>query len=392
MDNIQSVNEDGVGPLTSLTEDEQMLKEAAGEFARSQVEPLVHDMDQKAKLDDQLIKGCFEQGLMGIEIPEKYNGGAGNFFMAILVIEELSKVDASASVFVDVQNTLVNNAFINFGDEDLKAKYLPQLAESRVGAYALSEASSGSDAFALKTRADDKGDHYVLNGNKLWITNAAEADIFIVFANTDPEKGYKGITAFVVERDFEGFTVGGKEDKLGIRASSTCELILEDCKVPKENVLGEVGKGYKVAMHTLNEGRIGIGAQMVGVAQGALDAAIGYSKERKQFGKPIATFQGIQFQIAEKATEIEAARLLVYNAARRKMAGLPFQHEAAMAKYFAAEIAEKVTSTAVEVYGGYGYTKEYPVEKFYRDAKIGKIYEGTANLQLQTIAKPLLLE
>lgn len=392
MDNIQSVNEDGVGPLTSLTEDEQMLKEAAGEFARSQVEPLVHDMDQKAKLDDQLIKGCFEQGLMGIEIPEKYNGGAGNFFMAILVIEELSKVDASASVFVDVQNTLVNNAFINFGDEDLKAKYLPQLAESRVGAYALSEASSGSDAFALKTRADDKGDHYVLNGNKLWITNAAEADIFIVFANTDPEKGYKGITAFVVERDFEGFTVGGKEDKLGIRASSTCELILEDCKVPKENVLGEVGKGYKVAMHTLNEGRIGIGAQMVGVAQGALDAAIGYSKERKQFGKPIATFQGIQFQIAEKATEIEAARLLVYNAARRKMAGLPFQHEAAMAKYFAAEIAEKVTSTAVEVYGGYGYTKEYPVEKFYRDAKIGKIYEGTANMQLQTIAKPLLLE
>lgn len=379
-------------PLTKFTEDEQMLKEAAGEFADTVIKPLVHEMDQNAKLDPGLIKQFFEMGLMGIEIPEEYNGGGGTFFMAVLAIEEIARVDASASVFMDVQNTLVNNAFVNFGSEEIKKKYLPKLAETQVGAYALSEAGSGSDAFGLKARAEKKGDDYIINGNKLWITNANEADIFIVFANVDPDKGYKGITAFIVERGFEGFSIAKKEDKLGIRASSTCELIFEDCKVPAENVLGEVGKGYKVAIETLNEGRIGIGAQMIGIAQGALDAAVAYSKERKQFGKPISSFQGMQFQLAEMATWLETARLLVYNAARLKMAGQPFLKEAAMAKYYASDVAEKVSSKAVEVFGGYGYVKEYPVEKFYRDAKIGKIYEGTSFMQLQTIAKILLSE
>lgn len=382
----------GFSPLTRFTEDENMLREAAADFARSVIGPKVHAMDAAAKLDPEVIQGCFDLGLMGIEVPVEYNGAGGTFMMAILAIEELSKVDASTSVFVDVQNTLVNNAFINFGDEPLKKKYLPLLAESKVGAYALSEAGSGSDAFALKTRAVKKGDEYILNGSKLWITNGAEADIFIVFANLNPEAGYKGITGFIVERDFEGFEVGNKEDKLGIRASSTTSLIFEDCRVPAENVIGQVGKGYKIAMETLNEGRIGIGAQMAGIAQGAFQNALAYSKERKQFGKAISEFQGLQFQLAQMAIEIETARLLVYNAARLKMAGQPFLKEAAMAKYYASDIAERVSSMAVDVYGGYGFVKEYPVEKFYRDAKIGKIYEGTSNMQLQTIAKIILSE
>jgi alkylation response protein AidB-like acyl-CoA dehydrogenase len=310
--------------------------------------------------------------------------------MAILAIEQISKVDASAGVFMDVQNTLVNNAFINFGSDFLKKTYLPQLASKKVGAYCLSEPISGSDAFALKCKAVDKGDHYLLNGTKLWITNALEADIFIVFATVNPDAGYKGITAFVVEKGYEGFSIGKKEDKLGIRASSTCELSFEDCKVPKENILGELGKGYKVAIETLNEGRIGIGAQMLGIAQAALDAAITYTKERKQFGKAIADFQGVQFQLAEMAIDVETARLLVYNAARLKMAGQPFLKEAAMAKIRSSEVAEKVASMAIDLYGGNGYTKEYPVEKYWRDAKIGKIYEGTSNMQLQTIAKLIL--
>lgn len=376
--------------LHTLTEDEQMIRDAAAEFARSVVAPYVHDMDQKGKLNPDLVTSFFDQGLMGIEIPAEYDGAGGTFFMAILAIEEISKVDASAAVFMDVQNTLVNNAILRWGDESLKKRYFPQLATAKVGAYALSEPSSGSDAFALKCRAQQKGDAYILNGTKLWITNANEADIFIIFANVNPEAGYKGITAFIVERDFEGFSVGKKEDKLGIRASSTCELIMEDCRVPKENVLGEVGKGYKVAIETLNEGRIGIGAQMLGVSRGAFDAALAYTQDRSQFDKKIADFQSIQFQLAKMATDIETARLLVYNAARIKMSGKPFQREAAMAKYHAAEVAEHVTSLAVDLFGGYGYTKDYPVEKFWRDSKIGKIYEGTSNMQLQTIAKTLL--
>lgn len=381
-----------IKPLTQFTEDENMLREAAADFARTSVAPLVHEMDEQAKLNPDLIKEFFEMGLMGIEVPGKYQGGDGTFFMAILAIEEIAKVDASTSVFMDVQNTLVNNAFLNFANEDLKQRYLPRLCTDTVGAYALSEASSGSDAFSLKTKAVKKGDEYILNGNKLWITNGAEADIFLVFANIDPEKGYKGITGFVVEKDFEGFSVGKKEDKLGIRASSTTELILEDCRVPASNVIGEVGKGYKIAIETLNEGRIGIGAQMIGIAQGAFNAAVAYSKERKQFGKSISSFQGLQFQLAKMATEIEMARLLVYNAARIKMAGQPFLKEAAMAKYYASEVAESVSSMAVEVFGGYGFVKEYPVEKFFRDSKIGKIYEGTSNMQLQTIAKLILAD
>jgi alkylation response protein AidB-like acyl-CoA dehydrogenase len=376
--------------LNQLTEDELMLQEAAADFAKSVIAPKVHEMDQKAKLDPEIVKAFFEQGLMGIEIPAEYDGGDGTFMMSILAIEQISKVDASAGVFMDVQNTLVNNAFVNYGNEDIKRRYLPLLANSKVGAYCLSEPSSGSDAFALKTKAVDKGDHYVLNGTKLWITNGNEADIFIVLATVNPDAGYKGITAFVVERGFKGFSVGKKEDKLGIRASSTTEIILEDCIVPKENVLGEVGKGYKVAIETLNEGRIGIGAQMLGIAQAALEHAIAYTKERKQFGQAIADFQGVQFQLAEMAIDVETARLLVYNAARMKMAGMPFLKEAAMAKIRASEVAEKVASMAIDLYGGYGYVKEYPVEKFWRDAKIGKIYEGTSNMQLQTIAKLIL--
>ncbi len=376
--------------LTTLTEDEKMLQEAARDFAESVIKPKVHEMDEKAKLDPDLIQEFFDMGLMGIEIPESYSGGGGSFFMSIVAIEQISRVDASAGVFMDVQNTLVNNAFLNFGSDDIKERYLPQLATEKVGAYCLSEAGSGSDAFALKASAKEEGDHYVLNGSKMWITNANEADIFLVFATVDPDAGYKGITAFIVERDFEGFSVSKKENKLGIRASSTCEILLEDCKVPKENVLGEVGKGYKVAMETLNEGRIGIGAQMIGIAQGALDATLEYTQEREQFGQSISDFQGVQFQLAKMATDIETARLLVYNAARMKENGDNFLKEAAMAKYHGSEVAENVTSQAVDLFGGYGYVKEYPVEKYYRDAKIGKIYEGTSNMQLNTIAKLLL--
>lgn len=386
MENIQ----EQMPPLTQLTEDEQMLKEASADFANSVIKPKVMEMDEAAKLDPELIKQFFEMGLMGVEIPEKYSGGGGTFFMSILAIEEISKVDASAAVFMDVQNTLVNNAFLRWGGDEIKEKYLPQLATEKVGAYCLSEAGSGSDAFALKTTASDEGDHYLLNGTKLWITNANEADIFLVFANLNPEAGYKGITAFIVEKDFEGFSVSKKENKMGIRASSTCEILLEDCKVPKENVLGEVGKGYKVAIETLNEGRIGIGAQMIGIAQGAFKAALDYTQERKQFGQAISEFQGVQFQLAKMATEIETAKLLVYNAARRKENGQDFLKEAAMAKYHSSEVAESVSSLAIDLFGGYGYVKEYPVEKFYRDSKIGKIYEGTSNMQLNTIAKILL--
>jgi len=377
-------------PLNHLTEDEKMLQEASADFAKSVIAPKVHEMDHNAKLDPGVIKSFFEMGLMGIEIPGEYDGGDGTFMMAILAIEQISKVDAAAGVFMDVQNTLVNNAFVNYASAEMKKKYLPQLAMNKVGAYCLSESISGSDAFALRCKATDAGDHYVLNGSKLWITNAMEADIFIVFATVNQEAGYKGITAFVVEKSFDGFSVGKKEDKLGIRASSTCELIFEDCKVPKENIIGQVGKGYKVAIETLNEGRIGIGAQMLGIAQAALESAISYTKERKQFGKAIADFQGVQFQLAEMAIDVETARLLVYNAARLKMAGQPFLKEAAMAKIRASEVAEKVASMAIDLYGGNGYTKEYPVEKFWRDAKIGKIYEGTSNMQLQTIAKLIL--
>lgn len=389
---MAKVSPKAIASLTSLTEEESLFRQSVREFAEQEVRPLAAEMDEKGLFSRDLIKRFFELGLMGIEVPEEYGGQGGNFFMAILAVEELARADASAAVVVDVQNTLVNNAIMRWGNQDQKRRYLPRLAADTVGAYALSEAGSGSDAFALATRAEQRGDSYVLNGRKLWITNAAEAGLFIVFANAAPEKGYRGITAFLVERDFPGFAVGKKENKLGIRASSTCELILEDCIVPKENVLGEVGQGYKIAIETLNEGRIGIGAQMVGLSEGALECAINYTKERRQFGQPIAKFQGVQFQIAHAATELEAARLLVYNAARLKDAGESFRMQAAMAKLFSSEVAERVTSLAVELYGGYGYTKDYPVEKYYRDAKIGKIYEGTSNMQLQTIAKLLLGE
>jgi butyryl-CoA dehydrogenase/short/branched chain acyl-CoA dehydrogenase len=347
-------------------------------------------MDEKQVMDSGLIQELFQMGVMGIEVPQQYGGGGGTFFEAILAVEEISKVDPSVGVLVDVQNTLVINALLRWGTEDQKKKYLTKMAADTVGAYALSEAGSGSDAFALSTRAELKGDHYILNGRKLWITNAKEAGIYILIATVDPSAGYKGITAFIVEKDFPGFTVGHKEDKLGIRASSTCELILEDCKVPKANVLGEVGKGYKVAIETLNEGRIGIGAQMVGLAAGAWNHAAKYAQERKQFGKAIADFQGVQFQLAQAATEVEAARMMMYNAARMKDAGMNFVKEAAMTKLYTSQVAERVASLAVEIYGGYGFVKDYPVEKYYRDAKIGKIYEGTSNMQLNTIAKLVL--
>lgn len=379
-----------IAPLTRLTEDEQMLKEAASDIAESVIKPKVQEMDEAAKLDPEIIQTFFEMGLMGIEIPESYGGAGGTFFMSIVAIEQISRVDASVGVFMDVQNTLVNNAFLRWGSEEVKRRFLPLLASEKVGAYCLSEAGSGSDAFALKCSAKEDGDAYILNGTKLWITNANEAEIFLVFANINPELGYRGITAFIVERDMDGFSVSKKENKLGIRASSTCELLLEDVRVPKENILGEVGKGYKVAIETLNEGRIGIGAQMIGIAQGAYDAALAYTQERKQFGKSISDFQGVQFQLAKMATELEMARLLVYNAARLKEAGEPFLKEAAMAKYYSSDVAEKLSSMAIDLYGGYGYVKEYPVEKFYRDSKIGKIYEGTSNMQLQTIAKIIL--
>ncbi|MCX7675174.1 MAG: acyl-CoA dehydrogenase [Bdellovibrionaceae bacterium] len=376
-----------MNPLTQLSEQELEFKQLVADFAEKEIKPLVHKMDQAAEMDRSLIAKLFEMGLMGIETPESFGGTGSSFFTACLVVEELAKVDGSVSVLVDVQNTLVTNALLRWGNEEQKKRYLPKLAKEWVGAYALSESSSGSDAFALKLRAEDRGDHYVLNGHKLWITNGKEAELFIVFANLKPELGYKGITAFLVEKSFNGFSVGKKEDKVGIRASSTCELLFENCKVPKANVLGEIGKGYKIAIETLNEGRIGIGAQMLGIAQGAYAAALNYVKTREQFGKPIAQFQGVQFQLAEMRTKIEAAKLLVYNAARLKDAGLPFVEEAAMAKLFASQVAEKVTSMAIDLFGGNGFTTEYPVEKFWRDAKIGQIYEGTTNMQLQTIAK-----
>ncbi len=377
-------------PLTTLTDDEILFRDNVRQFAEEKIRPLVKEMDEKGIFDHDLLPEFFKLGLMGIEIPEQYGGAAGSFFEAILAVEEFSRVDASAGVIVDVQNTLVNNALVRWGSEAQKKKYLPRMAADTLGAYALSEASSGSDAFGLQTRAQLKGDEYVLNGRKLWITNAKEAGLFVLFATLDPAAGYKGITAFIIEKNFSGFTVGKKEDKLGIRASSTCELILEDCRVPRENVLGEPGKGYKIAIETLNEGRIGIGAQMIGIARGAWEYAAKYAQERKQFGKPIAEFQGIQFQIAQMATEIEAARLMVYNAARMKDAGINFVKEAAMTKLFASQVAERVTSLAIEIYGGAGFTKDYPVEKYWRDAKIGKIYEGTSNMQLATIAKLLM--
>ena len=374
-------------PVTVLTDDENLFRDNIRQFADEKIRPLVKEMDEKGVFDKELLHEFFQLGLMGIEIPEQYNGGGGRFFEAILAVEEFSRVDASAGVVVDVQNTLVNNALLRWGNEEQKKRYLPRMAKDTLGAYALSEAGSGSDAFALQTRAELKGTDYVINGRKLWITNAKEAGLFVLFASVDPSAGYKGITAFLIEKDFAGFTVGKKEDKLGIRASSTCELILEDCRVPKANVLGEVGKGYKIAIETLNEGRIGIGAQMLGVARGAWEYAAKYAQERKQFGKTISDFQGIQFQIAQMATDIEAARLMVYNAARMKDAGMNFVKEAAMTKLFCSQVAERVASLAIEIYGGYGFTRDYPVEKYWRDSKIGKIYEGTSNMQLATIAK-----
>ncbi|MDQ3803861.1 MAG: acyl-CoA dehydrogenase [Acidobacteriota bacterium] len=378
------------GPLTVYSEDENMFRASVREFAEGEIRPRVEGMDEHAKMDPVIVRQLFDLGLMGVETPEEYGGTGASFFMAIIGVEELSRVDPSVGVLMDVQNTLVNNALIRWGSPEQKKKYLPRLASEAVGAYALSEAGSGSDAFAMQTRAVDRGDHYELSGQKLWITNGNEAEIFVVFANARPEEGYRGITAFVVEKGFEGFAVGKKENKLGIRASSTTEIILDGCKVPKENVLGEVGRGYKVSIETLNEGRIGIGAQMIGLARGALEHALRYTAERAQFGKQINQFQAVQFQLAEMATQIEAARLMVYNAARLKDAGLPFVKEAAMAKLYSSRVAEAVSSKAVELYGGYGFVKDYPVEKLWRDSKIGAIYEGTSNMQLQTIAKLII--
>jgi butyryl-CoA dehydrogenase/short/branched chain acyl-CoA dehydrogenase len=376
--------------LTSLSEEELLFQSTVRRFAREEIGPHVRFMDAAGQFSPAIIGKLFQLGLMGIEIPEEYGGQGGDFFQCVLAVEELSAVDPSAGVIADVQNTIVINAILRWATEAQKRRYLPRLAADTVGAYALSEAGSGSDAFALSTRATVRGDHYELTGRKLWITNAMEAGLYLLFATVDPGAGYKGITAFLIERNFEGFQVGKKEEKLGLRASSTCELILDGCRVPKENVLGEVGKGYKIAIETLNEGRIAIGAQMIGLARGALEAAIAYSKERKQFGKPIADFQAVQFSLAKMATELEAARLLVYNAARLRDAKLPFLTEAAMAKYFSSEVAEKIASQSLEVFGGVGVTTDYPAEKFYRDAKIGRIYEGTSNMQLMTIAKKLL--
>jgi alkylation response protein AidB-like acyl-CoA dehydrogenase len=381
---------DHAQPLTILAEDEALFRDSVREFAEAQVRPHVREMDEHAKIPRDLVNQLFDLGVMGIEVPEVYGGAGARFFHAVVAVEELSRVDPSIGVLVDVQNTLVINAVLRWGSEDIKRRYLPRLASNTVGAYALSEAGSGSDAFALTSRAREDGDHYALTGRKLWITNGNEADIFLVFATVNPEAGYRGITAFVVERGFSGFTVGKKEDKLGIRASSTCELVFEECRVPKANVLGEIGKGYKTAIETLNEGRIGIGAQMIGLAAGALEHAIRYTKERKQFGKAIAEFQAVQHQIARAAVEVEAARLTVYNAARLRDAGKPFVTEAAICKILSSEVAERVSSLAVNLFGGNGFVREYPVEKLFRDAKIGQIYEGTSNLQLQTIAKQIL--
>ena len=377
-------------PLSVLSEEETMFRDAVREFAETEVRPHVSEMDEAGAFRQELIPRFFELGLMGIEVPEQWGGSDGNIFMAALAIEELARVDASAAIYVDVHNTLVNNAVLRWASDEQKARYFPRLTSDLLGAFALSEPNSGSDAFALEAKATKTATGWELTGRKFWITNGAEAGFFIVFANTDPSRGYKGITAFLVERDFPGFAVGKKEDKLGIRASSTCELILEGCQVPDENVMGPVGQGYKIAIETLNEGRIGIGAQMLGVAQGALDAATAYIKERKQFGKAIAEFQGVQFQVAQLATDLAAARLMVYNAARLKDAGQVFTKEAAMAKLFSSQTADRITSQCLELFGGYGYSKEYPAEKYYRDAKIGTIYEGTSNMQLQTIAKMVL--
>ncbi len=377
-------------PLTALSEEEAMFQSTVRRFAREQIGPHVREMDEHAKLRPEILKQFFDLGLMSIEIPEEYGGQGGSFFQSVIAVEEVAAVEPGAAVVVDVQNTLVVNAIVRWANDAQKRKYLPKLAADTVGSYALSEAGAGSDAFALTTKAVDMGDHYLITGRKLWISNAAEAGLFLLFATVNPEAGYKGITCFLVERDFPGFQVGKKEDKLGIRSSSTCELILDNCKVPKENVCGEVGKGYKIAIETLNEGRIAIGAQMIGVARGALDHAVGYAKQRKQFGKTIGEYQGVQFQLAEMATKVEAARLLVYNAARLRENGMPFVAEAAMAKYFSSIIAEEVVSQSVEVFGGVGFTKDYPVEKLYRDVKIGRIYEGTSNMQRITIAKHLL--
>ena len=379
-----------VPALTTLSEEEQMFRDSVRQFAQERVRPLAKEMDEQGQFSMELIREFFQLGWMGIELPEEYGGAGGSFFQCIVAIEELSAADPSAAVLVDVQNTLVNNALLRWGTPEQKQRFLPRLASEVVGAYALSEAGSGSDAFAMTACAEDRGDHFLLNGRKLWTTNAKEAGLFLLFANADPSAGYRGVTAFLVERETPGFRVGKKEDKLGIRASSTCELLLEDCRVPKKNVLGEVGRGYKIAIETLNEGRIGIAAQMTGLAQGALDCALQYAKERKQFGRPIADFQAVQFQLAEMAVDVEAARVMTYNAARLKDSGQPFLKEAAMAKYFASQVAERVSSLAIEVLGGYGFTKDYPVEKLWRDSKIGKIYEGTSNMQLQTIAKLLL--
>ena len=377
-------------PLTMLSEEEELLRSTVRDFAESEIRPHVAEMDAAGAFRKDILARFFELGVMGIEVPERFGGAGGNIFLATIAIEELARVDAAAAIYVDVHNTLVNNALLRWGSEDQHQRYFPRLTRDLLAAFALSEPASGSDAFALETRADDKGTHWELTGRKFWITSGGEAELFLVFANTDFAKGYKGITGFLVERDFPGFSVGKRENKLGIRASSTTELILERCQVPRENVLGPVGLGYKIAIETLNEGRIGIGAQMIGVARGALDAATAYIKERRQFGKAVAEFQGVQFQIAQMETDLEAARLMVYNAARLKDAGRPFQREAAMAKLFSSQVADRITSRCLELFGGYGYSKEYPAEKYYRDAKIGTIYEGTSNMQLQTIAKLLL--
>lgn len=377
-------------PLTQLTAEEELFRDAVRHFAQSEIGPRVKEMDDRQKFDSDLLRQFFELNLMGIQIPQQWGGGEGSFFMSILAVEELSRVDPSAAVIVDVQNTLVNNALLNWGSQKQKSRYLPRLATNSVGAYALSEAASGSDAFALQTRAVEKDGAFFLSGQKLWTTNASEADLFILFATLDPSLGYRGITAFLIEKDFSGFSVGKKEEKLGIRASSTCELVLDHCRVPEENVLGERGKGYKVSIETLNEGRIGIAAQMIGLAAGALEKATHYVKERQQFGKSLSKFQAIRFQIAKLSTELEAARLLTYNVARMKDAGIPFLKEAAMAKYYASQVAERVASEVIEIFGSYGYSKDYPLEKFFRDAKIGKIYEGTSFMQLETIARALL--
>ena len=377
-------------PLTQLSDEETMFQSSVRRFASERLAPHVRAMDDAGIFRKELLKELFELGLMAVDVPEEYGGQGGTFFHSVIAIEELAKVDPSASVIVDVQNTLFNNALLRWANDDQRRRWLPRASKDAVASYALSEAGSGSDAFALATRAVDAGNEYHLTGRKLWITNAAEASLFLLFATVNPEAGYKGITAFLIERDFPGFAVGKKEDKLGIRASSTCELILDDCRVPKANVIGEVGQGYKIAIETLNQGRIGIGAQMTGLAEGALDHALDYAKQRKQFGKPIAEFQGVQFELAEMAVEVEAARLMVYNAARLKDAGQPYLLEAAMCKYYASQVAERVASRAVEVLGGVGFTKDYPVEKLYRDAKIGRIYEGTSNMQRLTIAKQLL--